>query len=136
MTKPTSSGLCLLEVQFKPSETDMAQPHIKSGQKADISPFGDQLSEKRSVALLKTQHLEVIRLVLKPGQTIPPHKLSGDITIQCIEGKLNISLASSSIELEAGELAFLESDLSHGVTALEASSALVTIAFTGTSMSA
>lgn len=105
----------------------MALPHLHSGQVADVTAFGDLLSQQTTVALFKAKHLEVIRLVLQSRQTLPEHKVSGEVTIYCIEGKLEISLPSGSVDLLPGQLMFLNSNLPHGVIALQPSSALVTI---------
>ena len=40
------------------------------------------------LALFKTEELEVIRLVLAAGKSLPPHKVPGEITIQCLEGRI------------------------------------------------
>jgi len=85
------------------------------------------MSEK-TVALFKSAELEVMRLVLAAGKAAPPHKVAGEITIQCIEGRLDVTIAGASHVLEAGQLLFLAGGVVHGVTALQDSSALVTIA--------
>jgi quercetin dioxygenase-like cupin family protein len=71
--------------------------------------------------------LEVIRLVLPTGKSMPPHKVSGELTIQCLEGRLDVTVAGVSSVLQAGELMFLLGDAAHSVTALEDASALLTI---------
>lgn len=85
------------------------------------------MSEK-TVALFKSSELEVMRLVLGTGKSFPPHKVAGEITIQCIEGRLDVTIDGASHVLEAGQLLFLAGGVVHGVTALLDSSALVTIA--------
>ena len=50
------------------------------------------------------------------------------ITIQCIEGVLDVTVDERSHLLRAGQLLFLAGDALHGVTAIEDASALVTIA--------
>ncbi len=65
----------------------MAIPHAQSGQVIDVRPLGPSLADERTVALFKTDDLEVMRLVLTAGKSLPPHKVAGEITIQCIEGK-------------------------------------------------
>jgi quercetin dioxygenase-like cupin family protein len=106
----------------------MALPHLQSEQPADLSPFGITLSHEKTVALFKSKNLEVIRLVLQTGQSFPPHEVDGDITIQCIEGRLEIMLRSGSVHLEPNHLVYLSGRTRHGVTAIIPSSALVTIA--------
>ena len=69
-----------------------------------------------------------MRLVLMSGKSLPPHKVQGEITIQCIEGALNVTTDERSHVLRAGQLLYLPGAVVHGVTALEDSSALVTVA--------
>jgi len=105
----------------------MAIPHADSGQVIDVRPLGPSLANERTIALFKTEDLEVIRLVLPAGKGMPPHKVPGEITIQCIEGRIDVGVDGRSHVLEAGQLLFLQGGVVHGVSALEDASALVTI---------
>jgi len=106
----------------------MAIPHARSGQVIDVRPHGATFTDERSVALFKTEDLEVIRLVLPAGRALPPHAVAGEITIQCIEGRIDVTIGGESNHLAAGQLIYLARDVLHGVAALEDASALVTIA--------
>ncbi|MFN4360802.1 MAG: hypothetical protein ACK4F4_08780 [Hylemonella sp.] len=74
----------------------MAIPHATAGQIIDIQPLGTRLAYEKTVALFKAQDLEVMRLVLTAGKSLPPHKVAGEITIQCIEGVLAITSEGQS----------------------------------------
>ena len=107
----------------------MAIEHAVPGQPIDVSPFGDRLGQQSTFAVFKAQDLEVMRLVLAAGKTLPPHKVPGEITIHCLEGRMEIRCpARSPVVLGAGQLVLLSGGDVHAVTALEDSSALVTIA--------
>jgi len=106
----------------------MAIPHITSGQSVDVHPLGERLAGAKTAALFKAQDLEVMRLVLQAGKSLPPHQVAGEITIQCIDGVLEVSVDGRSQVLHAGQLLFLAGGALHGVTALQDASALVTIA--------
>ncbi|KRI00095.1 cupin domain-containing protein [Curvibacter sp. PAE-UM] len=106
----------------------MALPHASAGQSIDVQPLGERLAGAKTVALFKAQELEVMRLVLPAGKSLPPHQVAGEITIQCIEGVLDVTLDGRSHVLRAGQLLFLTGGALHGVTAIEDASALVTIA--------
>ena len=106
----------------------MALPHATPGQALDVRPLGERIRAQKTTALFKSRDLEVMRLVLAAGKSVPPHKVSGEITIHCLEGSLRIVLAERTVTLDAGELLFLEGEAMHGVTALTDASALVTIA--------
>lgn len=105
----------------------MAIAHVLSGQATDVSPLGAALPTARTVALFKTDELEVIRLVLLAGKSMPAHKVAGAITVQCIEGRVDVTCDDGSHILQAGQLLFLPGGVHHGVVALEDASALVTI---------
>lgn len=105
----------------------MAIPHASSGQLIDVRPLGKRLSGEVSIALFKSEQIEVIRLVLPAGKSFPPHQVPGEITIHCIEGRIDVTVEGSSHVLEAGQMLFLAGGVPHGVDAIEDASALVTI---------
>ena len=106
----------------------MAIPHASSGQAVDVGPLGARLGQEKTLALFKAQDLEVMRLVLAAGKSLPPHRVPGEITIQCIEGALDVSVDGQSHVLHAGQLLYLAGGVTHGVLALQDCSALVTVA--------
>ena len=105
----------------------MAIDHAVSGQVIDVTPFGERLQGQSTHAVFKARDLEVMRLVLPAGKGLPPHKVPGEVTIQCIEGRLEISLPTGRSVLAPGQLMLLSGGEVHGVTALEDASALVTV---------
>ena len=109
----------------------MALPHATAGEPIDVRPLGGNIASGRTAALFKSRDLEVVRLVLSAGQSLPPHQVAGEITIHCLEGRLAIDLDTGRAELAAGELMFLERGAMHAVTALENASALLTIVLLG-----
>jgi quercetin dioxygenase-like cupin family protein len=106
----------------------MAMPHALSGDLLDVGPLRKRLPTEKTAALFKARDLEVIRLVLLAGRSLPPHKVPGDITIHCLEGRLRVEADGDAKELHPGELMFLAGDVVHAVQALTDASALVTIA--------
>lgn len=105
----------------------MAIPHATSGQPIDIRPLGPELPSARTVALFKTDELEVIRLILPAGRSVPPHKVPGEITIQCLEGKVEVTSEGRIQILHAGQLLYLSGGVLHSLVGIEDASALVTI---------
>jgi quercetin dioxygenase-like cupin family protein len=105
----------------------MALTHAISGESIDVKPFGPRLQGERTFALFKSEQLEVMRLVLQAGQSVPPHKVPGEITIQCIEGRIAVSAHGRSQVLQTGQLLFLQGGVVHELSALEDASALLTI---------
>ncbi len=106
----------------------MAIHHAQSGEPIDVKPLGPLLADARNVALFKSEQLEVMRLVLRAGQEFPPHKVPGEITIQCIEGVMDVTANGKSHLLGAGQMLFLAGDVPHGVVGVQDASAIVTIA--------
>lgn len=106
----------------------MAIHHALSGQALDVRPLSGRLSLVKTSALFKSADLEVIRLVLLAGKSLPPHKVPGEITIHCLEGSIDIELDVATTRLNAGELLFLAGSAMHAVSAVTDASALVTIA--------
>lgn len=106
----------------------MAIPHAIPGQVVDVTPLGERLAQERTSALFKSDDLEVMRLVLSSGKSLPPHKVAGEITIQCVEGAMSVSAEGDERVLRAGQLLYLRGNVVHAVHALEDTSALVTVA--------
>lgn len=109
----------------------MAIPHASPAEPIDIRPLGGALAAAKTIALFKSRDLEVMRLVLLAGKSLPPHRVPGEITIQCIEGRIDVTAQGASHVLASGQLLYLQGNVLHGVTALEDSSALVTVALRG-----
>ncbi len=105
----------------------MAIPHASSGQVIDVQPFGERLATQQTTALFKSEQLEVIRLVLRAGKSLPPHDVAGEITVHCLEGLVEVSFEGRAERLAPGQMLFLARAVPHAVTAIEDASALVTI---------
>lgn len=105
----------------------MAIKHAQPGDVVDARPLGDQLARTTTHALIKTRSLELMRIVLRAGQALPPHSVYGEATIQCIEGRVRVQAEVGSCELGAGQLVLLPAQDLHGVQALVDTSLLVTV---------
>jgi quercetin dioxygenase-like cupin family protein len=99
-------------------EFTMAIPHAASGQVIDIQPLAGQLQETRTVALFKSDELEVMRLILPAGKTVPPHHVKGELTVQCLEGEVAFTAATAP-SMKAGQLLWLEGGVEYSVTAVQ-----------------
>src|SRR5690242_13553906 len=105
----------------------MAIPHARPGEVVDVAPLGSRLAAAQTTTLIKTATLEVLRLVLPAGKQIAPHAVPGEITVQCLEGKVAFQSRGTQHELTAGKLVYLGGSDQHALQALEDSSVLVTI---------
>lgn len=106
----------------------MALTHAAPGQALSVAPFGAELAQQRTHAIFKSRDLEVMRLVLAAGKSFPEHQVPGEITLQCLEGTLEVQLEGRTQTVQAGELLFVPGGVRHGVRALRDASALLTIA--------
>jgi quercetin dioxygenase-like cupin family protein len=109
-------------------EITMAIKHLEPNEISNIKSLNSDENHSKTVALFKSKDLELIHLVLNKGSSLPPHKVKGEIIIQCIEGQLDIITDEKSHILAEGQLMYLLGNQIHSVLALKYSSALVTIA--------
>lgn len=106
----------------------MAIAHAVSGRSVSVLPYGDTLAGQQSTAIFKTERLEVMRLVLPKGKSMPAHKVAGAITVQCLEGVIDFASDDGNQTLRPGDLVYLEGGVTHSITGVQDASALVTIA--------
>ena len=105
----------------------MAIQHIESGEPVSVLPPASAPGDRQTVALFKTEELEVMRLVLPNGKTMPPHKVAGDITVQCLEGSISFNSDGKDQVLVAGDMLYLAGGVMHSLTGVEDACALVHI---------
>jgi quercetin dioxygenase-like cupin family protein len=107
----------------------MAISHAQPGEVVDLV-LGKKLAGAATTALVKTDDVEVIRLVSPAGKEIARHQARGEAVIQCLEGRLTLTLAEGSCELTAGQMVWLKAGQPHAVAAIENTSLLLTIVLT------
>ena len=105
----------------------MAIPHAKPGEVVDVRPLGPALASAQTQALVRTDQVEVIRLVVPAGKEIEEHKAKGEITVQCLEGRVAFTAFGKTHNLEAGKLLYLPTGEPHSVKGIENASLLLTI---------
>jgi quercetin dioxygenase-like cupin family protein len=93
----------------------MSIHHASSGEVIDIRPLGIRVRESQTTTLVKTDQLEIIRLMLPAGKEIPAHKVAGPITVQCLEGRVEFYAHDKSLSLAAGQLVYLDGNQSHAL---------------------
>ncbi len=105
----------------------MALQHAASGEVISLARADDDIAHFTSVALAKTAHMELIRLVLPQGRAMPEHRVEGEITLQCLEGELAVDAHGHTVLLAPGQMLFLVGGEPHAVRANADSVALLTI---------
>lgn len=109
----------------------MAIKHATSGDLVSTLPLGAALRDTPSHALVKGRDLEVIRLVLSAGKAMPPHEVSGEVTVLCLEGHIELTVPQGVRNMRPGDHVYLDAREPHGLRAVEDASALVTISLAG-----
>ena len=72
-----------------------------SGEIMKTTAGGYAWSSSKTTTLAKTGDLELIRLVIPAGKDIPIHKAPGEITVQCLEGRVAFTVDGMTQELTA-----------------------------------
>ena len=97
------------------------------GRVIDVRPLGERFGEAKTSTLLKTDQLEVIRLIMPAGRELLTHTAPGETTIHCLEGRVELKLREETHEMEKGHLLHLPPNEPHSVRSLENASLLLTI---------
>lgn len=105
----------------------MNQPDQKPATPIEIRPFGAAIREATTSVLVKSEGLDVIRLIVPSGKSIPSHKAKGTMTLQCIEGRISFEAFGRTTELAAGQMIWLPAEEQHAVLGLVDASLLLTI---------
>ncbi len=105
----------------------MAMPRATQGELIDVRPLGEALPGSKSVTLMRSDHLEVVRLVLPAGKHIPEHRAPGEITVQCLEGVVKFGTGMGTRLMRSGDMLFLLAGEPHWLEAVENTSVLVTL---------
>ena len=105
----------------------MAFPHAQPGEVIDVRPLGAGLATAKTSTLLKSDKIEIIRLVMAAGKVLAEHKARGEITVHCIEGRIAFTALGQTHELAAGQLLYLPAGEPHSVQCLEDASFLLTL---------
>jgi quercetin dioxygenase-like cupin family protein len=93
----------------------------------DVRPLGASLQSAHTTTLVKTDQLELIRLVLPEGKSIAEHAVDGEITVQCLEGSVEFRSNDLTRVLAGGQLVYLTGGSKHSVRAVTDASLLITI---------
>lgn len=105
----------------------MAIPHAQPGDVIDVRPLADTLAASKTTTLIKSPHVEVIRMVLSAGKVISEHKAPGEIIVQCLEGNITFTTMGEPKKLRNGDMLYLSAGEPHALEAVEDSSFLLTI---------
>lgn len=105
----------------------MALEHAKPAQVIALIHAAEDGATFSSIALTKTEQIELIRMVLPAGKEMPEHHVKGEVTFQCLSGEISFITQGNPTTLEAGEMLYLEGGTPHAIRAVTDSVALLTI---------
>jgi quercetin dioxygenase-like cupin family protein len=105
----------------------MALQHAASGELIPLQRSDDDIAHFTSVALAKTENMELIRLVLPKERAMPEHRVEGEITLLCLQGEVVCDAHGTSTVLRPGEMLYLLGGVPHAIRANEDAVALLTI---------
>lgn len=105
----------------------MSLPHPGPCEPIDVRPLGARLGDASSTALFRTDDIEVMRLVLPRGKSVPEHHVEGEMTLQCLEGTVEVRTGGKLQRLQAGEMLYLFGRTPYSLTAADDTSVLMTM---------
>jgi len=81
--------------------------------------------------LIKADQMQLLHLVLPAGQSLPEHKLAGEMSLQCLAGRVRLDMPGTHLPLSAGQMTLLRAGDAHAVVAELDSSLLLTLVLKG-----
>ena len=107
----------------------MATHHAHPGEIVDLETWAQDLPYEHSKAIIKTEELELVRLVIPAFKEIPNHKVSGPIVVHCLYGELIITAMNKNTRLSTGQLMYLKPGEPHTLKSVSDSIVLLSIIF-------
>jgi len=107
----------------------MATHHASPGEIVDLYTWAHDMPHERSKAIVKTDDMELARLIIRAGNEFPNHEVSGSIVVHCVKGQIEITLSTATQTLKSNQLIYLMPNESHTVRAVVDSVVLLTILF-------
>jgi len=105
----------------------MALQHAVSGELIALQRGDDDIAHFTSIALVKTEHMELIRLVLPTEKSMPEHSVEGEMTLVCLEGEIVFEAHGRTTILQPSEMVYLAGGEPHAIRANKDAVALLTI---------
>ncbi|MBL0421755.1 hypothetical protein JI739_15500 [Ramlibacter sp. AW1] len=109
----------------------MALPHAQLLDVINVSPLGPQLVDAFSTSLIKTEHIQLLHLVLPARQDQPDHHVDQECVIHCLEGVVEVVTPGGVRQLDGGNLVVLPARQRHSLRARTDCAVLVTLMLEG-----
>ncbi len=108
----------------------MNKGHIKFGEAVNLDNLRNDLDPGATHALVRSEEMEVIRMVLPKGKQIAEHKVRGELTIQCMKGEVEFEVGGATQILKEKDWLALEKEVMHALRVKQDAVLLLTILFT------
>lgn len=108
----------------------MATHHAAPVEIVNLSTWANDLPVEKSKAIVKTDEMELARLVLAPGEGIEDRHVEGPIVVHCLSGSVEFNAMNRTQELGDGELLYLSASEPFTLKARRQALVLLTFVFT------
>jgi quercetin dioxygenase-like cupin family protein len=96
------------------------------GDVIDVRPLGASLVSARTRHLVHTTAVDVLRLVVRPGQEITRRTDPGETLVHCLEGQVALTALGKTQVLEPGRLVHLPAGKPYSFQGIDDASLLLT----------
>ncbi len=83
---------------------------------------------RNAVTLLNDEKMRIVLILMRKDAEIKGHRVDFPISVQVIEGEINFQDGIKSHSLKKGQLLALQAEITHGITAVQESAFLLTMA--------
>lgn len=105
----------------------MAIHHAKPAELVDLNQWPNDVEAEQSHTLIRTDTLQLSRIVLTKDKALPEHSIESPVIIQCVKGLLELATTRATQTIGPGQLVHLVAEDPHSILALEDSIILLTI---------
>lgn len=116
----------------RPHPQAMAAPYLEFDLRGEIEQLQREpewTGGRNAKTLVKYDDFRVVLTALRAQARLPSHRTEGRISIQTLQGHIQVRAAERTFDLPAGGLLALDRAVAHEVQALEDSVLLLTIAW-------
>ena len=105
----------------------MGLQHCQPGEVLNLMTLRENLPTDATFSVARTDSMEVLRKFLPKGKTVPTHHAPGEITVQCLHGRISFLVGTERRDLTPGDWLFLLPKQEHSLEAHEDSVVLVSM---------
>ena len=84
--------------------------------------------KRNAMTLLKEHGLRMVLIVMRASTAIPSHQAESSLSVQVVEGRLQVRTGAEPVTLKKGQMLALQAGIRHEIEALEESTFLLTLA--------